>query len=133
MRLIVCFHSAKFPKIHAAIVKASFAHHCELPGVGTVFLLSFVRPLNFFFESRILVKNGETLFLVATAPPLVHKSMLLYYYYPVCLPSESCQILIFAATPPTLRKSMLLYYRPVITFVFMFNSAEHEIYPAHKC
>ena len=44
MRLIFCSHSANFPKIHAAIVQASAAHHCELPGLGTVFLLSFVRP-----------------------------------------------------------------------------------------
>ena len=39
-----CSHSANFPKIHAAIVQASAAHHCELPGLGTVILLSFVRP-----------------------------------------------------------------------------------------
>ena len=44
MRLIFCSHSSNFPKIHAAIVQASAAHHCELPGLGTVFLLSFVRP-----------------------------------------------------------------------------------------
>ena len=44
MRLIFCSHSANFPKIHAAIVQASAAHHCELPGLGTVFLLLFVRP-----------------------------------------------------------------------------------------
>ena len=44
MRLIFCSHSANFPKIHAAIVQASAAHHCKLPGLGTVFLLSFVRP-----------------------------------------------------------------------------------------
>ena len=44
MRLIFCSHSANFPKIHAAIVQASAAQHCKLPGLGTVFLLSFVRP-----------------------------------------------------------------------------------------
>ena len=44
MRLMFCSHSANFPKIHAAIVQASAAHHCKLPGLGTVFLLSFVRP-----------------------------------------------------------------------------------------
>ena len=44
MRLIFCSHSANFPKIHAAIVQSSAAHHCKLPGLGTVFLLSFVRP-----------------------------------------------------------------------------------------
>ena len=44
MRLIFCSHSANFPKIHPAIVQASAAHHCKLPGLGTVFLLSFVRP-----------------------------------------------------------------------------------------
>ena len=49
MRLIFCSHSANFPKIHAAIVQASAAHHCKLPGLGTVFLLSFVRPLEPFF------------------------------------------------------------------------------------
>ena len=92
MRLIFCSHSANFPKIHAAIVQASAAHHCELPGLGTVFLLSFVRPKNHFLESRILVKNAKTLlFWAAAAPPLVHQSMLLYYC-PVCLPSESCHI-----------------------------------------
>ena len=92
MRLIFCSHSANFPKIHAAIVQASAAHHCELPGLGTVFLLSFVRPYNHFLESRILVKNAKTLlFGAAAAPPLVHQSMLLYYC-PVCLPSEKCQI-----------------------------------------
>ena len=37
----VCLPSEK---IHAAIVQASAAHHCELQGLGTVFLLSFVRP-----------------------------------------------------------------------------------------
>ena len=31
-------------KIHAALVQASAAHHCKLPWIGTVFLLSFVRP-----------------------------------------------------------------------------------------
>ena len=61
MRLIFCSHSANFPKIHAAIVQASAAHHCKLPGLGTVFLLSFVRPKNPFLESRILVKNTKTL------------------------------------------------------------------------
>ena len=44
MRLIFCSHSANFPKIYTAIVQASAAHHCKLPGLGTVFLLSFVRP-----------------------------------------------------------------------------------------
>ena len=44
MRLIFCSHSANFPKIHAAIVQASAAHHFELPGLGTAFLLSSVRP-----------------------------------------------------------------------------------------
>ena len=44
MRLIFCSHSANFPKIHAAIVQGSAAHHCKLPGLGTVLLLSFVRP-----------------------------------------------------------------------------------------
>ena len=44
MRLIFCSHSANFPKIHAAIVQASAAHHCKLPGLETVFLLSFVHP-----------------------------------------------------------------------------------------
>ena len=44
MRLIFCSHSANFPKIHAAIVQASATHHCQLPGLGTVFLLSYVRP-----------------------------------------------------------------------------------------
>ena len=44
MRLIFCSHSANFSNIHAAIVQASAANHCELPGLGTVFLLSFVRP-----------------------------------------------------------------------------------------
>ena len=37
MRLIFCSHSSNFPKIHAAIVQTSAAHHCELPGLGTVF------------------------------------------------------------------------------------------------
>ena len=92
MRLIFCSHSANFPKIHAAIVQASAAQHCTLSGLGTVFLLSFVRPKNHFLESRILVQNAKTLlFWAAAAPPLVHQSMLLYYC-PVCLPSESCQI-----------------------------------------
>ena len=44
MRLIFGSNTANFPKIHAAIVQASAAPHCELPGLGTVFLLSFVRP-----------------------------------------------------------------------------------------
>ena len=44
MRLTFCTNSANFPKIHAAIVQASAAHHCKLSGLGTVFLLSFVRP-----------------------------------------------------------------------------------------
>ena len=62
MRLMFCSHSANFPKIHAAIVQASAAHHCELPGLGTVFLLSFVRPLNHFLESRILSKTPKRSF-----------------------------------------------------------------------
>ena len=62
MRLIFCSHSANSPKIHSAIVQASAAHHCKLPGLGTVFLLSFVRPKNHFLESRILVKNTKTPF-----------------------------------------------------------------------
>ena len=44
LRLIFCSHSANFPKIHAAIVQASAAHHFKLPGLGTIFLLSSVRP-----------------------------------------------------------------------------------------
>ena len=92
LRQFFCSHSANFPTIHAAIVQASAAHHCELPGLGIVFLLSFVRPKNHFLESRILVKNAKTLlFGAAAALPLVHQTMLLYYC-PVCLPSESCQI-----------------------------------------
>ena len=93
MRLIFCSQAANFPKIHAAIVQASADHHCKLPGLGTVFLLSFVRPLEpFFWNLEFWSKNGKTLlFWAAAAPPLVHQSMLLYYCH-VCLPSESCQI-----------------------------------------
>ena len=41
-RRTFCSYSATLPKILAALVQASAAHHCELPGIGTVFLLSFV-------------------------------------------------------------------------------------------
>ena len=51
MRLIFCSHSTNFLKTHAALVQASFTHHCELPGVGNFSCSrSFVRrTINFFY------------------------------------------------------------------------------------
>ena len=43
MRLIFSSHYAIFTQINA-LVHASASHHCELQGVGTVYLLTFVRP-----------------------------------------------------------------------------------------
>ena len=121
MRLIFCSHSANFPKIHAAIVQSSAAHHCELPGLETVFLLSFVRPKNHFLESRILVQNAKTLlFWAAAAPTLVHQSMLLYYCR-VCLPSESCQI-----CKPFLQSSWFAQNPILPGAVFIEQNEPHE-------
>ena len=121
MRLIFGSHSANFPKIHAAIVQASAAHHCELPGLGIDFLLSFVRPKNHFLESRILVKNAKTLlFWAAAALPLVHQSMLLYYC-PLCLPSESCQI-----CKPFLLSSWFAQNPILLVAVFIQQNEPHE-------
>ena len=63
MRLIFCSHSANFPKIHPAIVQASAAHYCKLPGLRTVFLLSFVRPYNHFWNLEFWSKTQKRSFL----------------------------------------------------------------------
>ena len=89
MRLIFCYHSANFPKIHPAIVQASAAHHCQGKEPFSC-SRSFVRR-TIFWNLEFGKKRQNAPFLAAAAPPLVHQSMLLYYC-PVCLPSESCQI-----------------------------------------
>ena len=91
MRLIFCSHSANFPKIHAAIVQASAAYHCELPGLGIVYCSrSFVRR-TIYGISKFGQKRQNAPFFgrccCATGAP-IHAAPLL----PVCLPSESFQI-----------------------------------------
>ena len=140
MRLIFCSHSANFPKSHAAIVQASAAHHCELPGLGTVFLLSFVRrrtifwnvefwsktPKRFFFGPLLLRHwctnpccsiTAEFVFLVRVARYANNFSSLLGFpKIPFCrvqfLSSRTSRMrLFFAPTQPTSRKENPCCYR----------------------
>ena len=80
MRLIVCSHSANFPKIHAAIVQASAAHHYELPGLNRfpALVRSSVEP--FFGISNFGQKRQNAPFLgrccSATGAP-IHAALLL--------------------------------------------------------
>ena len=73
-------HSANFPKIHAAIVQASAAHHCELPGLGNfpALVRSSVEP--FLGISNFDQKRQNALFLgrccSATGAP-IHAALLL--------------------------------------------------------
>ena len=74
-----------------------------------------------FLESRILVKNGKTLlFSAASAPPLVHQSML-PNYCPVCLRSESCQI-----RKPFLLSSWFAQNPILSVAVFIQQNEPHE-------